>query len=232
MITTKDYTIPIFMTDRYGNLSTRHLASLMFEVSFLQASEAEANIDMDKLRWVVYSWNLDIIEPIFALDEVSITTMSLDMKKFYAYRNFTVKKAGKIIARAYVEFLLIDIERMRPVKTFDQLKNAYGSEEAIYLPDQITYRDDFTEQKIIQIRRADIDSNFHVNNAAYFDYITDLIGLDSKDISHFKIVYKNEIRNKDAVIGEFVAYDGEFDFRLRSTEDDTIYTYGKVKTYV
>lgn len=228
MITTNNYKIPLFMTDRYANLSLRNIASLMFDVSFAQAAVVEADLDMEKLRWIVYSWDLEIDQPIKAGDQVEVTTRSIDMKKFYAYRDFYIKRAGKTIARAYVVFLLVDIDRMRPVKISDKIMLAYGKEEASYIGRKLNYLDDFTNQKEIQIRRSDIDTNFHVNNAVYFDYVSDLIDLDSKDISYINIVYKNEIRNKDKFIGEYVEDNGEIDFRFKSSYDNTIFTYGKV----
>lgn len=228
MITKKTYTIPYMFADRYGDISIRNLAGLMFEVSYNQASIAEKEIDMNKLRWIVYSWDLDLFDTLKVADEVEVVTLSLDMKKFYAYRNFYVKRDGKLVAQAYVVFLLMDIERMRPVKTTEELLTAYGPEEAVYKPEKFSYTKEFDHSKIIATRHNDIDSNFHVNNAVYFDYVCDLCKIDSKDIRHFNIVYKNEIRNKNDFVAEFSEYDNQIDFRLKSSVDDTIYTYGKV----
>lgn len=228
MKTTKTFKVPVLMTDRYEKLTLRNLAALMFEVSYIQAEMAEAELDMSKLRWIVYSWDLKIDEPIAYGDEIEIGTDSLDMKKFYAYRNFYIRRAGKVIARAYVVFLLIDIDRMRPVKTSKELLSAYGSEDPYFIPEKFSYKKQFENTKTIQVRNTDIDTNFHVNNTFYFDYIQDLLALDARDVAYVNIVYKNEIRNKSQVLGEYLADGNEIDFRLRSTDDETIYTYGKV----
>ena len=124
--------------------------------------------------------------------------------------------------------MLVDIDRMRPVKMMPELIETYKRDEKIYEKPSITYIKDFDESKEIIVRYTDIDSNFHVNNAVYFDYINDLCKFDIKDIKFFNIVYKNEIRNKKVLIGEYKKLNGEIDYRLRSTEDNTIYSYGKI----
>lgn len=220
------------MTDKYQNLTMRNLAALMFEVSFIQSAQAEKGLDMEQLRWIVYSWDLSIAEPLAYGDEIEVGTASLDMKKFYAHRNFYVKRKGKIIARAYVVFLLMDIRRMRPIKISQDLQDAYGVEEAYFLPKKLAHREDFEKSKLIQIRNTDIDINFHVNNTLYFDYIQDLLDIDARDVAYVNLVYKNEIRDKNEVLGEYICHGNEYDFRLKSCEDDTIFTYGKVIKHV
>ena len=187
---------------------------------------------MKKFRWIVYSWDIEMDMPIKAYDKIEVTSLVLGMNKFYAHRNAYIKRDGHIVAKAYGVFMLIDIDRMRPIKMNKDLIAAYKIDPMIYEKHHLDYRDDFTKSKEIMIRYTDIDKNLHVNNAVYFDYICDLCKLDTKDLKFFNIVYKNEIRNKDVVLGEFVESDGLIDFRLRSTEDNTIYTYGKIRKNV
>ena len=226
------YKIPEVMCDKNGNLSIRNLVSLMGEVLIIHSHILEKDLDMTRLRWIVYSWDVELEEEIKAYDQVEVTSLVLGMNKFYAYRNAYIKRDGRIIAKAYGVFMLVDIDRMRPIKMSKDLISAYKTDEMIYDKNVLSYRNDFTNSKEIMVRYTDIDSNLHVNNAVYFDYICDLCKLDTKDLAFFNIVYKNEIRNKDSVLGEFVESDGVIDFRLKSVEDNTIYTYGKIRKNV
>ena len=226
------YKIPEVMCDKNGNLSIRNLVSLMGEVLIIHSHILENDIDMTRLRWIVYSWDVELEEEIKAYDQVEVTSLVLGMNKFYAYRNAYIKRDGRIIAKAYGVFMLVDIDRMRPIKMSKNLISAYKTDEMIYDKNVLSYRNDFTNSKEIMVRYTDIDSNLHINNAVYFDYICDLCKLDTKDLAFFNIVYKNEIRNKDSVLGEFVESDEIIDFRLKSTEDNTIYTYGKIRKNV
>lgn len=200
----------------------------MAEVSMIHASKVEKNLDMDKLRWILYSWDVEAIKPVRADDEIEITTVAISMNKFYAYRNCYIKRDGEIVVNAYGVFLLFDIDKMRPVKMSAKMREIYGTEDQVYFPREIEYREDYTDSKEIHVRYTDLDANFHVNNAVYFDYISDLCELSEKDISYMNIVYKKEIRNKESVIGEYGQADDVIDFRLRDKDSDLVYTYGKV----
>lgn len=228
MKTTDTYKILNMYCDRFGNLSYRNLANLMLEVSLLQGKSAEANLDMSRLRWVLYSWDIDMDYPIFADDILEISAYAVKLDKFYAYKDFEILRAGQVVGLARGIFLLVDIDRKRPVKFTDALVAGYDVDEPIYTPPKLSYREDFDISKRIAIRSSDIDGNFHVNNAVYFDIICDLCKVDARDISYFNMVYKNEIRNKDYILGEYRAMDDEIDFRLRSTDDNKVYTYGKI----
>lgn len=226
------YKIPEVICDKDGNLSIRNLVSLMGEVLIRHSHILENGIDMTRLRWIVYSWDVELEEEIKVYDQVEVTSLVLGMNKFYAYRNAYIKRDGRVIVKAYGVFMLVDIDRMRPIKMRKDLISAYKIDDKIYGKNDLSYRNDFTNSKEIMVRYTDIDSNLHVNNAVYFDYICDLCKLDTKDLAFFNIVYKNEIRNKDLVLGEFVESDEIIDFRLRSVEDNTIYTYGKIRKNV
>lgn len=224
----KKIKVPYMLCDRYKNLSIRNLISIMADISLNHSYILEKDMDMAKYRWIVYSWDVEIINAIRENDRIQVSTHVVGMNKFYAHRNVSIKRDGEIIVKAYGVFLLVDIDRMRPVKMMPELIEAYKRDEKIYEKPSITYIKDFDESKEIIVRYTDIDSNFHVNNAVYFDYIIDLCQIDTKDINFFNIVYKHEIRNKESIIGEYTEEDGQIDYRLRSVDGKTIYTYGKI----
>lgn len=229
---TKTLKIPYMLCDRYKNLSLRNLVNLLADTSLTHSYKLEKDLDMSKFRWIVYSWDIEIIDPIKAFDEIEVTTLIVDIHKFYTHRNVYIKRDGEIVAKAYGLFLLVDIERMRPVKISKELIKAYENDPLIYEKQHLTYKSDFDKFKNIEIRYTDIDSNFHVNNTVYFDYLSDLCSISIKDIKFINIVYKNEIRNKKMIIGEYSEDGKEIDYRLRSKEDETIYTYGKIRKNV
>ena len=228
MIYSQKTKVPALLCDKYENVTLRNLVGMMAEVSINQSIEVEKDLDTRNLRWILYSWDVEIIEPIRAYDDIEISTMAIKMKKFYAYRNCYIKRAGKIVAKAYGVFLLIDTKRMRPVKVDPAMAKLYGKNEEIISRKDIKYADEFNHSKEIFIRNSDIDTNFHVNNAVYFDYISDLCDISEDDVSYINIVYKNEIRDKDSVIGEYNKSDDSIDFRLVDKDSDLVFSYGKV----
>ena len=223
----KEFVIGSFLANSEGYLKMRNLLGLMFEVSFAQAEKIEDKKLMEDKRWIVYSWDIKLDEEIKAGDKIEIATFSVGMKKFYAYRNFTIKKEGRIIGLAYCVFLLFDLKKLRPIKVPKSLEEAYQSEEAIYLGENLEYSEDFEKEEKIYIRKNDLDGNYHVNNAAYMDIIREISDIKDQDIGYLKIVYKNEIRKKDYVIGKSVKKESEEDFKLVNDQGKS-YSYGKI----
>lgn len=223
----KEFEIGRFLTNSEGYLKNKYLLSLMFEVSFDQAEEVEDKKIMEDKRWVVYSWDIKIKKPIRAKDKIKITTFAIDMNKFYAYRNFFVEKDGKIIVEAYCVFLLFDLKKMRPIKIPKEIAKAYKNEDPIYKEKSHKYVENFGDLEKIQIRMTDIDSNYHVNNAAYMDLLGEISNVKDQDIEFINIVYKNEIRNKKYVFGQKSQKENEIFYRFVDG-DGKIYTYGKL----
>lgn len=232
MKTSKTYTVTNIYTDSQGYLSLRNLSALMSDVGYYQELLVEKDIDMGKLRWVVYQWDIEIIDPIKLNDEIEITTIPTNMNKFYANREFFIRRKGEVVVKARGQFMLIDIDRLRPIKIPDYMEAAYGHEEVTMDIPKFKYEKDLDFIKDIQVRRADIDTNLHVNNGVYFDYVKEIIGVNDKDVKYINLVYRNEIRNKDIVKGYRKDKEGEIEFSLRSNEDSTVYSLGKIKLNV
>lgn len=224
---TKEFEIERFITNSDGYLKNKYLLGLMFEVSFDQAEEIEDEKIMEDKRWIVYSWDIKIIKPIRAKDKIKITTFAINMKKFYAYRNFIIERQGEIIAKAYCIFLLFDLKKMRPIKIPKEIAIAYQKEDPIYTEKTHKYEKKFGVLEKIQIRNTDIDSNYHVNNASYMDLLGEISGIKDQDVEYINIVYKNEIRDKKYVFGQKCESKNETSYQLVD-ENGKIYCFGKI----
>lgn len=223
----KEFEIGRFLTNSEGYLKNKYLLSLMFEVSFDQAEEFEDEKIMEDKRWIVYSWDIKIKKQIREKDKIKITTFAINMNKFYAYRNFFVEKDGEIIVEAYCVFLLFDLKKMRPIKIPKEIAKAYQKEDPIYKEKSHKYVENFGDLEKIQIRNTDIDSNYHVNNAAYMDLSGEISNVKDQDIEFINIVYKNEIRDKKYIFGQKSQKENEIFYRFVDG-DGKIYTYGKL----
>lgn len=230
MKTTNKYTIANYLCNSDGYLKMKYLIDIMSETALNQANIADKGILPESYRWIVLKWDIEIDEPLKYKDEVEVTTFAIKMKRFYAYRNFEIKKNGKTVVRVYCEFLIMDIEKLRLVSLPKELEASYGIEEAIYWGKESSYKDNFDTDKLIALRQNDVDINGHINNAAYMDLVKEITGIKDQDISFVNIFYKNEIRNKDYVLGKKIAYSKETDFEIKSLNDDKVYAYGKLET--
>lgn len=223
----KDFIVENFLTNKDGYLKMKYLLGFMSEVSFDQAEKTEDKEMMKDKRWLVYSWDILIKEPIKARDKIKVTTFAVDMNKFYAYRNFIIEKDKEEIGLAFCSFLLFDLNRMRPIKIPENLTKSYQKEKAVYIEKKQKYSKEFKKPIKIDIRKNDIDLNGHVNNAAYMDLIREISDIKDQDIGYINIVYKNEIRDKNHIYGQIGKIENEESFKLID-DDGNIYSYGKI----
>ena len=208
-------------------ITLRYLTGLMLDISTIQASRVEKNLGaMDKKVWLLYAWDIEFLKSIKEGDEVEITTIPTHMKRFYAYRNFFVKKDGEILAKAKASFILFDWEKMRAAIIDKSLSEAYGVSTEEYKGKPYKKKDDFADKKQVYIRRADFDQNLHVNNGVYFDYIKEIPGFDEGKVSYIKMIYKNQIKEQEKVGLFYKENDKQVDFEIRS---EISHAYGVVE---
>lgn len=193
MKTTKKYTIAAHMTNPDGFASLRNIAGLMFDVGIYQGDEVEKNLGLENLHRVYRNWEIEIIKPLKLHDKVEVDTFATGFDKFLAYRNFSIRRGGETVVKAYCLFLKLN-EKKRIARLPKSLIEAYGTEESIYDGrGDFTYTEDFEKVVRVQIRKTDIDNNYHVNNTAYFDLISEAVDIKAQDVAYINIVYKKEI---------------------------------------
>ena len=223
----KIYKIGSMFCNEKKTITLRYLTGLMLDISTIQASRVEKNLGaMDKKVWLLYAWDIEFIKPIKEGDEVEITTIPTHMKRFYAYRNFFVKKDGEILAKAKASFILFDWEKMRAAIIDKSLAEAYGVSTEDYKGRPYKKKDNFADKKQVYIRRADFDQNLHVNNGVYFDYIKEIPSFDEGKLSYIKMIYKNQIKEQEKVELFYKESDKQVDFELRS---EISHAYGVVE---
>ena len=226
MIDTNTYKIGLKDCNQNGFLTIKNMISLMLDVSFDQAGRVEKNIDMDNFAWMLYSWDLEIKRPIRDQEKIQISTIPTHMKRFYAYREFFIKKDGEILASSFAKFILFDKEKLRPAIIGKDLEEAYGREKQSLFEKKVKRKDNFDTSQDIHIRKADKDINGHVNNALYFDYIKEIDEFRDENISFIKMVYKNEIRDEKKICLSYKNIDNRSSFSIDSPSKN--HAYGEI----
>lgn len=198
----------------------------MLDLAFKQSERLEKNLPiMDGKVWLIYAWDIEFISPIYEGSEIEITTFPTYMKRFYAYRNFEIRRDGEILVRAKASMVLFDTEKKRASLIDKKILAAYGENQETYAGKAYKEARDFNKSGKIQVRRADFDKNHHVNNGIYFDYLRDIEGFDEEKVSYIKLVYRNEIRKEDEVLIFYKENDNEVDFKI---ESDINHAYGVI----
>jgi medium-chain acyl-[acyl-carrier-protein] hydrolase len=115
-------------------------------------------------------------------EAVRLETWSSGIRGFKGYREFRLQAGGELVVEASSLWLYVDIGTKSLVRVPRELAAAFPERAgAVFHPDLDKLRLDEapadSASQEISLRYSDIDSNGHVNNAAYFDYLQTALAL-------------------------------------------------------
>ena len=149
--------------------------------------------------WVITQHLLEI-ERLPRKDEViTITTQAQSSNPFFCYRDFWIHdQAGNLLVKMHSVFVLMDLKTRKMIRIIPELVTAYGAEmskkvERLPIPATLST---VSHQQEYRVRFMDIDSNYHVNNVHYFDWMLDCLDKDflmQHRLVKMNIQYKQEI---------------------------------------
>ena len=159
---------------------------------------------MDRnLAWLVTSMKVRIIKYPIADREVECRTWSRGLKGVLAQRDYEILDTdGNILILADSQWALFDLKEQKLTRVTDEMQKAYDKlekdvfegEEKKHLRDN-----DVVEiEKEFEIGKRDIDTNHHLNNARYFDYILEVLPEDY-EVHEFECAYKKQIKYKEKI---------------------------------
>jgi len=147
-------------------------------------------------------------------EKITIRTWLSSYSKIKGIReNIIYNEQGDIIGRSKGLWIFYDIERRRPVRIFDSIKEkwSYSTEESI--DHDITKKIEAVEfsnhVKEFKVNRFDVDANQHVNNIRYLQWLMESISEDVSD--HYYLHF---------IDGRFIAEAQSGDTMMSFTERD------------
>lgn len=149
--------------------------------------------------WVLYRWFLKINRYPKLGEKISVQTWPSSFERFYGNRQFLVSDSeGKIIVKAASIWIFFNIQKRKPMRVPNELINAYNVDETEVLKEPFSSMDfDFKPNvaKDFSVRRSDIDTNNHVNNKRYINWILETLPQNIYDnymMESLDILYKKE----------------------------------------
>ncbi len=169
---------------------------------------------MKNRGWFLLAYEVAIDRAPEVFEHVKIRTESYHMRRYYGYRRFTIiDEAGEAIVKADSIWMLMDLNRLVPVKVPDEMSSAYvreGEEEKVTIKRKISTPKEWDKLDTIVIRKSHIDTNIHVNNSWYARWAQEYVP-EGMCIKNVKIDYR-----KAAVLGDCIdlykAVEGEEHF--------------------
>lgn len=146
-------------------------------------------------------------------DQIVVGTRATGYNRFLASREFWIRDVNGdheyAHIRAMLVFMNLKTRKMEPIPA--ELIQPYAALETLRLPrvtkpKRIKAGVDLQE-KDYHVRYFDLDTNHHVNNARYFDWLMDPLGeafLASHHLTEFAIQYSHEVRANHDVSSQFL----------------------------
>lgn len=169
----KEYHVKSYEVDCHGFLRILTLMNFLQEAAVESAESLGFGFEICRAKGVAWvgSNYLVKIERLPRIDEkIVIETWPAEGKLWGAIRNFLLKdKDGRVIVRAKSQWVLIDIERRRPVSLSKYFPEYDFINESVMEDDfrKLSPVENPDSVKNIWVRFDDIDINNHVNNAVY-----------------------------------------------------------------
>ena len=218
-----------YQCDRYRNVRPLILMNELQSIADTHAEKLGVGrtfLLKNTLAWVVTHYLVDIVELPHENEELQFITWPSVADALRTVRDFEIRGSdGRIMVRATSQWVLIDMERRRPVVLADKLPaDILVGERA--LDRKFDKFPDFDAKKIhvMKCRFDDIDVNQHINNAVYAVWATESVGYTYRNehkLCGIELNYKKEINPETPEVFVDVKIDGNTSYhKIRSTDTD------------
>lgn len=217
------YQLAYFDCDYTGHLSMEMMLMLMILASEKQNESLGFGLkETQKFGggWVIldYEGHLNGELPKDR-EKILVGTKIKAYNRFFVVREFWLENAeGKRVADMDGLFTFMDLKKRKMAPIPAAIMAPYEQEETIRLtrpqsPDKVAPNEDWVSQQY-HARYADIDSNGHVNNARYVEWLLDTLPvgfLKNHRLTAFRLNYRGEVRPRAVVtslLGPITTKDG------------------------
>ena len=160
-----------------------------------------AQVKAEELAWLLNRWHLQMDRYPKLGEKVIIETWPSSFERFYGRREFLIKNMNReIIGRATTLWIFYNIATKRPSRIRTEFGKVYGLDPLRAINDPfdpllaIGVGAGECEQEF-SVRRSDIDTNGHVNNANYLQWMLEVVPEDiyqNTQLASLEIQYKKE----------------------------------------
>jgi len=150
--------------------------------------------------WIITHWQVEIYGYPKVGDTVNISTWPVRFKGYFGERGFeVVDTAGVRLLSANSNWILLDRSTFKPVRPTERISSKYGEyhpfllEKDFGLPKQGDFAPLSSHAYIVN--RRDIDTNNHVNNVKYLEWLYCQVPEDIYNnyrVKSLKVAYKKE----------------------------------------
>ncbi|TVV26060.1 acyl-ACP thioesterase [Weissella cibaria] len=203
-----------YEADVTGKLSLPMIFNLAVLSSTQQSVDLEVGPDFfhaQGIGWIILQHMVEINRRPKIGENLTLQTLAKEFNPFFAKRMYRIlDEAGNVLVEIDALYAMIDMERRRMARIPQEMVDAYEPERVKKIPRQPEPQHmiadipvDVTQEYVV--RYLDIDSNQHVNNSKYFDWIQDVLDHDfvkTHEPKRLNIKYEHEVLLGDTIKSE------------------------------
>jgi len=220
--------------NKFGEASSTTILTLLEETAAdhcYSINHSLYDLEKQNIGWVLLSGYLEMDRYPVYKERITIRTWLSSYSTIKGIReNIIYNEQGSIIGRAKGLWVFFDINRRRPIQISDAIKEkwSYFKEECINhdITKKIEAIDSSNHIKEFKVNRFDVDTNQHVNNIRYLQWLIESISEDVIDNFYLHAIDGRFIA--EAQLGDTIMSFTERDIRNNSFVH-TIKTQGNNK---
>ena len=203
MIYSSTYRIGLEDIGMQNTVTNRVILKIMEDVaSFHSSAVGRGVFELEETQsaWMILDWKVKVLKRPQYNDEVKVETWSRGIEKLFAYRDFQLKDTlGNILAIGTSRWILVDLEKRRPMRLTAEMDTLYASEpdKSVFDEAMETIKvEDYIFEKEYKVQRRDIDINEHMHNLTYLDMAYETLPEEvykNHIFDNIRVMYKKEI---------------------------------------
>lgn len=204
------FRVRAYETDPHGRLEVPILCKLMQEAATAHAGILGVSVEtlMDHgVAWVLSHLRLEIERWPGPDAEIVIRTWPEAANRLFIERRFEVlDSTGELWASASTHWLVLDLERRRPVRLPAMVLEAMTSHEigsTPLKPDRLDGPEIVDHERIFTVRRTDLDLADHVNNTSYIEWAIEAVPDEvwaNQELAELQIGFLSECHHGQTIV--------------------------------
>lgn len=206
-------------TDANAHLTIESIINYMQDCTNFQSEDLGVGLEYHRehqIMWVLNFWQIIIDEYPRMGEEITVGTQAFGFEKMFGHRNFLITKQGKPeerIAIANSLWVLMDLQKRRPMMVTPEIGEVYGTHEPLpmeYASRKIRIPKETGEaQPEYVVQEYHLDTNHHVNNGQYVRMALAAIK-DEIAVRELRVEYRKQAMLGDRIIPVVYRMDSEY----------------------
>ncbi|MFH1195735.1 MAG: acyl-ACP thioesterase domain-containing protein [bacterium] len=200
----RNYLVHYYEIDSKRRLTLPALIHYFEDIAILNSEQQGFTLDYyekNHCGWMLFKWDVKIHRyPVFN-ESIKINTRPTAFKNFFGNREYDIFSAdGQLIVEAKSLWILADTQTRRPLRVPDEMYIGFDTkkedETKFNKLDELEAISDGEFRRNISVHESDIDTNNHVNNVRYVEWVMESLPrefLSSNYVTGIKVNYKKEL---------------------------------------